>query len=103
MLQPLVENAIRHGAHARPGPALVELSTRRDGGRLVVEIADDGPGVPSPPKSGHGLRNTVARLASLYGAAAELVLTARPGGGTIARLVLPARRANDAPGEQTQP
>ena len=45
----------------------------------------------------------MARLDSLYGAAAELVLTARPGGGTIARLVLPARRATDAAGEPTQP
>ena len=96
MLQPLVENAIRHGAHARPGPALVELGTRRDGEKLVIEVADDGPGTPAAVRAGHGLRNTEARLGSLYGTEAELVLTARPGGGTIARLVIPARRAGDA-------
>ena len=74
----------------------MELRTRRDGEKLVIEVADDGPGAPAAVRAGHGLRNTAARLGSLYGTEAELVLSARPGGGTIARLVIPARRAGDA-------
>ncbi|MBI3262185.1 MAG: histidine kinase [Acidobacteria bacterium] len=93
ILQPLVENAIRHGVHARPGQAVVELDARIEGATLTIEVRDDGPGPPTTLRTGHGLENARARLATMYGSAATLDLVARPQGGASARLVCPARRA----------
>jgi signal transduction histidine kinase len=92
LLQPLVENAIRHGVSARLGPGLVEIAARRMDGRVVIEIKDNGRGLPAhngPPREGIGLSNTRARLRQLYGARHHLRLENRPDGGAVARLELP--------------
>jgi len=93
ILQPLVENAIKHGVSAVRGPGVVTLVAERDGDHLRLEVLDTGPGpgaaAGGKPGSGIGLANTRARLAQLYPGAHELVLAAREGGGCVARLVLP--------------
>jgi two-component system LytT family sensor kinase len=90
VLQPLVENAVRHGIAAVPGPGGIRIAAARRAGELVVGIADTGPGIVGQHE-GVGLRNTRARLAGLYGPVAELVLEQIAGGGTLATLRLPYR------------
>jgi two-component system LytT family sensor kinase len=89
LLQPLVENAIRYAAAARPGPASIEVRARRDGDVLVIDVEDDGPGPPDEVVSGHGLTNTRLRLAATYGPSAAVDVRSRPGGGAVARVRLP--------------
>ena len=93
VLQPLVENAIRHGIARDPSARLVAVRARRVNGSLRVEVIDDGPGVGdasgSEPHDGLGLSNTRARLSRLYGESGRLALQSGPGGGTVAVLELP--------------
>jgi len=91
VVQPLVENAIRHGTSRRAGGGKIEIVTRRAGGSLIIEVLDDGPGFPADhlPDEGIGIGHTRARLAQLYGADGALELEARIGGGTAARLRIP--------------
>jgi two-component system, LytTR family, sensor kinase len=91
ILQPLVENAIRHGVAARPGPGRVEVRVRRVGPALQIQVCDDGPGLPPRFREGLGLTNTRARLHGLYGPAQELTLANGPAGGVVATLTLPCR------------
>ncbi len=92
ILQPLVENAIRHGLARRSEATRVEVAARREGATLVLSVADDGPGpAPAPGSVGIGLANTRARLLTLYGARASLELAARAGGGALATIRLPYR------------
>ena len=91
-LQPLVENALRHGVERSPGAAHITLRARADGATLLVEIIDDGPGPPATITPGTGLQTTMRRLAHLYGDAANLTVSAQPERGAAARLSLPARR-----------
>jgi signal transduction histidine kinase len=97
LLQPLVENAIRHGIGKRKSASEVKIDAHVDGGTLTIEVRDDGPGpsrfVDGLRGNGVGLRNTEARLAAAYGDAWSLELEARPEGGTIARVRLPAHVA----------
>jgi two-component sensor histidine kinase len=102
VLQPLLENAIRHGiARASCGGTLA-IVARRDGGRLALEIRDDGVGPPDGTSgdaargSGVGLGNTSRRLAHLYGADQRLELT-RDGGWTRVRVELPFHVMASAP------
>ena len=95
LLQPLVENAIRHGAAARPGPAIIDVAASRVGDTLVIVVADDGPGPPETIRPGHGLQNTKTRLAAACGPLANLELTRRPGGGALVRVTLPIRLVAD--------
>ena len=89
-LQPLVENALRHGVARRPGPALVRIAARRDGAWLDVEVRDTGEGpAAGAVREGIGLSNTRARLAQLHGAEATLRLEPAPGGGARVSLRLP--------------
>jgi two-component system LytT family sensor kinase len=67
ILQPLVENAIKHGLKNRSGKVNIRIAARADGGRTVLEVADDGPGLPEHLQEGIGLCNTRNRLESLYG------------------------------------
>jgi signal transduction histidine kinase len=73
ILQPLVENAIRHGIAPRTEPGSVEISAVRENGRLKLKVRDDGPGMPpaasAKTQTGLGLANTRARLQQLYGPA----------------------------------
>ncbi|MEO7964160.1 MAG: histidine kinase [Gemmatimonadaceae bacterium] len=100
ILQPLVENALRHGIARRPGAALLRISARRLGDQLELEVRDTGEGLTlvngRPPAEGIGLANTRARLEELYGArAASVELTDVPSGGARARLLLPFRAATE--------
>jgi two-component system, LytTR family, sensor kinase len=87
LLQPLVENALRHGLAKRMAATLLKIEARREGDDLVLSVSDDGPG-PAPGE-GVGLGNTRERLATLYGARARLELVRRPEGGTAATVRLP--------------
>jgi hypothetical protein len=93
ILQPLVENAIRHGIAPRLAPGTVTVRSRRAGEALEVEVADDGVGLgasrDADGRPAVGLANTRERLRQLYGDAAALDLAANPGGGLAARLRLP--------------
>ena len=99
LLQPLVENAIRHGA-ARPGRvAEIDIAAVRAGDRLRLEVRDNGPGVPdggggpAGRNGGVGIANTRARLAQLYGVSHRFALAnAHDGrGGAIATVEIPYR------------
>ena len=97
LLQPLVENAIRHGIGPRATPGHVWVSAHRVGESLEVEVLDDGVG-PSPRRSrersrgtGLGLANTATRLIHLYGENHEFQAGPREGGGFAVRLVMPFR------------
>jgi two-component system, LytTR family, sensor kinase len=68
VLQPLVENAIRHGIARRPEPGVLAIrATRGPDGRLRLRVRNDGPPLPEPRADGIGLRNTRARLEQMYG------------------------------------
>ena len=100
LLQPLVENAIKHGISRRLDAGCVRLTAAQRGERLVLEVIDDGPGAgaderPRSP-SGIGLRNTRSRLRHVYGEDYRLDIERRPEGGTIVRLDLPWREAPHA-------
>lgn len=99
ILQPLVENALRHGAAKRAGPATVRISAGRTGDRLSLAVQDDGPGVADPDaalRKGVGLSNTAERLRALYGEAGSFRLTNRPEGGLVATIELPARKTSSS-------
>lgn len=92
-LQPLVENALKHGIERITGPGEVRVSARRDDDMLVIAVRDNGPGLPSTATSttgGVGLENTRTRLAGLYSGQASLVVR-NVDGGAEAELRLPFR------------
>ena len=89
VLQPLVENAVRHGIAPRACGGRIDVAVNESGGTLVIEVCDDGPGA-AEIREGVGISNTRARLAQLYGSAARLELGNAPAGGFRARLDLPA-------------
>ncbi|MFL5578858.1 MAG: sensor histidine kinase [Gemmatimonadaceae bacterium] len=92
VLQPLVENAIHHGVSSHAGAGLVEISGRRDDGRLLLAVTDDGPGAAAPDAGrGIGLANTRARLQELYGDAHSLEMGRLDGGGFRVCLAIPFR------------
>jgi signal transduction histidine kinase len=93
ILQPLVENAIRHGIAPRPGPGRIEIRARREQDRLRLEVRDDGRGLPGrePLKEGVGLANTRARLQQLYGSAHRFELA--NGRGLCVGVTIPFREA----------
>jgi len=92
LLQPLVENAIRHGLEPQVAGGEIRVRAHRDGPMLAIELSDTGAGVDGAApadNAGFGLAQVRERLASQYGARATLVLQAVPGGGTCATLRLP--------------
>ena len=103
ILQPLVENAVRHGIARRTDARCLTIRAARENGSLVLEVEDDGPGLPpgwtlTPPDgSGVGLTNVRSRLERTYGEQARLELltpadeAGRPRPGVLARVTIPYR------------
>ncbi|MFZ0828233.1 MAG: sensor histidine kinase [Verrucomicrobiia bacterium] len=91
ILQPLVENAIRHGIEPHAKPGRIELRALRNADRLTLEVCDNGGGLrqDGPAEEGIGLSNTRARLRSLYHEDHGFELCDAPGGGLLVRLTLP--------------
>jgi two-component system, LytTR family, sensor kinase len=89
--QPVLENAIRHGVTPMAGRGRIVIASRREGEDLVLEIRDNGQGLPpgGVPREGVGLRNVRERVAQLYGRRAQFSLSSALGGGTAATLKLP--------------
>jgi sensor histidine kinase YesM len=104
VLQPIVENAIRHGLENRIGGGAIEIRARGRASMLQLTVRDDGPGLDvrsmRQDQEGIGLSNTRARLEQLYGPLASLDLSNHPQGGTVATLLIPQPRALNAPMRQ---
>ena len=92
LLQPLVENAFKHGVERSVGAVSIEIAARRDGGRLVLTIRNTGSTLPAQYIEGVGLRNCRERLKVIYGDEATLRL-ANEGDGVVASVTLPERVA----------
>jgi two-component system LytT family sensor kinase len=99
ILQPIVENAIRHGIARSSTASLVEIGARRENGSLLLSVRDDGPGVGADGREGVGLRNTRARLAGMYGDAQALELANAEEGGALVTIRLPFLRG-EAPAQE---
>ncbi|MGZ3482915.1 MAG: sensor histidine kinase [Gemmatimonadaceae bacterium] len=89
VLQPLVENAFRHGLALMQTVGRVAVRVVRDDGDLVLTVRDNGRGPAKEVRDGVGLSNTRARLTQLYGARQRLALTAAEGGGALVELRFP--------------
>jgi len=93
VVQPLVENALRHGLGPRIEPGSLVVRARRDGGWTRIDVEDTGRGLPSgwsrETSAGTGLRNLASRLAAEFGAAWSLDVAPRSGGGVIATVKIP--------------
>ncbi len=97
ILQPLVENAVRHGISPKVEGGLIRIAASVENGRLTVLVSDDGVGAEKLDLSelspeGYGLRNVRDRLRTSYGAGEWLVVESRQGEGTTVRLVIPLAR-----------
>jgi len=94
ILQPLVENSIKHGFSRKVGSGSITIRSHREHGRAVIEVEDDGMGffaesLDQPMSSGIGLANVRERLRVIYGATYQLKLSSEPGKGTRARIEVP--------------
>lgn len=99
ILQPLVENAIRHGIAPRAAPGLIEIRARRENGMVQLEVCDNGAGLNASSSEslmkGIGLSNTRARLEQLYGASHRFELHDREGGGLKVTIEIPFHNLAD--------
>jgi two-component system, LytTR family, sensor kinase len=92
ILQPIVENAIRHGVARRAGAGLIRIMAERINGSLILRVRDDGHGViTNTDKAGVGIANTRARLERLYGADHRFELSNAVDGGAEVSIVIPFR------------
>jgi sensor histidine kinase YesM len=90
LLQPVVENAIRHGVEPKIEGGRVDFVVRRDGDAAVVEVRDTGVGFAATTTGGVGLTNLRDRLRGLYGARASLTIGENAAGGTVVTVRVPA-------------
>jgi sensor histidine kinase YesM len=90
LLQPVVENAIRHGLEPKVEGGDIAVRARREGDSVVIEIRDTGVGFASTTRGGVGLTNLRERLRGLHGDRATLAIGDNPGGGTVVTIRLPA-------------
>jgi two-component system LytT family sensor kinase len=100
MLQPLVENSIKHGLGRKLGEGRITIRASRSAGLLVLEVIDNGVGLPqtrmeAESEGGIGLRNVNERLRVIYGQPYQLKLHSLPGQGTAARIEIPEIVASD--------
>jgi signal transduction histidine kinase len=98
ILQPLVENAVKHGLSRKLGAGTVSIDARLQGELLTLTVGDDGPGMTELMLGqvwdrGVGLRNLRDRLERLYGPEHRPIIESAPGRGTVIRLQLPTRAA----------
>jgi two-component system, LytTR family, sensor kinase len=91
LIQPLVENAIKHHPMSEGATVAVRVRASREGGGLVLTVDDNGPGFRGGEGNGVGLANLRARLTHLYGGQHELQLENLPGAGLRVRIHLPER------------
>ncbi|MDB5790545.1 MAG: sensor histidine kinase [Massilia sp.] len=96
MLQTLIENAIKHGLEPKIEGGTITVRARVEGATLIVDVCDDGVGIDLHADDGVGLANIRERLHLLYGAQAELVIEAPPGGGACASVRIPYKMMEDA-------
>jgi signal transduction histidine kinase len=89
LLQPLVENAVKHGLEPKVEGGSVKVSAREEPGRLVLEVADTGRGIHGGNGGGVGLANLRERLAAAFGGLAHVDAGANPAGGYTVTLRLP--------------
>lgn len=94
ILQPLAENAIRHGIQSDTGAGSIEVTASRDGVWLVIEVRNSGLSPGDEVTDGIGLTTVRGRLARLYADSHEFSLVAGPAGGSIARIRVPFRTAD---------
>ena len=95
ILQPLVENAIKHGVSRTAKPVIVALNARAEGNTLILSVTDTGPGVSTVGEEdchGIGLANVRERLAARFGGSARMECGNGPNGGYGVRLFLPLAR-----------
>jgi two-component system LytT family sensor kinase len=95
LLQPLVENCIKHGISGKVDGGAITLRTRRHGGRLAIEVEDDGVGIPEAELSGIlnkgiGVNNVRERLKVLYSQDYRMLIDSQPGRGTRIEIEVPA-------------
>jgi two-component system LytT family sensor kinase len=97
LLQPLIENSIKHGLEPRINGGTVTLRSRLEGDRVRIEVADDGVGMGNRPQSslrrtgaGIGMKNVQERLEVLYGPQARFSVVSNPGRGTLVSIEIPA-------------
>lgn len=97
LLQPLIENSIKHGLEPRIHGGTVTLRSRLEGDRVLIEVADDGVGMQERPKgalqrkgAGIGMKNVQERLEVLYGKEASFSVVSNPGRGTSVSIELPS-------------
>jgi LytS/YehU family sensor histidine kinase len=93
ILQPLVENAIRHSVAQRTTPVCLTIKAARENGHLRLQVSDDGAGLPAgwqwDARAGVGLTNTKQRLEQLYPAAHQLTVSNAESGGVKVEIILP--------------
>jgi len=95
ILQPLVENAIRHGVSKRSEEGIIEIAAAVSNTDVLLTVKDNGPGYTSGSEGGVGLANTHARLETVFGNRAQLDVRKSNGLGTIATVRFPLRKAAD--------